>query len=231
MSRSYGRKPGSRYGVTPSDFLFDRERILGGPGTSVSLKPSGKTVLHQPRVEAEAVRQTQLICPSDAIPVTKPPNFLSPSRQAETFYVQNCVEVTGGTWDEIYGITPATTNVLSIETFEGMKTVVKRIQVDVHDALQPSYLGTQITINGQPLKLIAQPGDGAAITPSTPPTSPGYVNIVDMPEGIQNVTREVVDRKRVDVSVSNSAPVPRVVCVSLWGWVEPITSLDDRIKV
>jgi len=222
---------GDLSGVTPSSFLYDDKRVFGGPFESVSLKKTGQEVVRQPRLESEELRQTSFLCPTDRIPMFKVPNYMAPSRQAETIFVYDCVDVTAGTWDPVYGITPSETNVLSFETFAGMKTVVHRVETIVHDSLYPHYLDTRMTINGSPVKLVAQPGDGTAITPSTPPTSGGYVDMIEMPVGVANVTRELFDRARIDVSVSNSAPTPRVVCISVWGWIEPITSLDDRYKV
>lgn len=226
--------------ITPDEVLYDPTRILGR-GIRARMIPTGTTSLHQPRVESEAMTEIDRgDCPPSTAPFECPPPFsqlpyikrqihLDPSRDAEIFRADGCVDVPASP----DGITPGSATVFSFDTFQQLRTIIKWTKMVVYDALCPSQVTVGFNIEGSSVKWMGNPvgsvvGSGG-ITYGTV-TSSNAQDFQCLPDCCENSLMEITDRRHVDVIAYNLAPVDRKVEVCLWGWIESITMWDQAVK-
>lgn len=226
--------------TTPDEILYDPDRILSR-GIAARLIHTGQTELYQPRVESEAMTEIQpadctpsqapFQCPPpfSQLPVIKQQIHIEPSRDAEIFYAPGCVDVPASP----DGVTPGTATVMTFDTFNNLRTIIKWTQMIVYDALCPSQVTVEIRVDGQPIKWTANPmgsivGSGGIVY--TTVTTRNSQDFSDLPDCCRNTLIEITDRRHVEVFASNLAMVDRRVMVSLWGWIESITMWDQAVK-
>ena len=217
--------------ITPDEVLYDPDRVLG-TRVAARLKPSGQTALHQPRVETSNFQQVESIndCPPPSqLPYIKRQIHLDPSRDAETFFCSDTVDVPAG----------GTAIALPFDTFPTLRTEIRWVDVQVHDALSPSLLTVQIRVECEPRKFIACPkspetvmsGGAACVFGAGTVSSPTALDdLMAMPKDFHNVLMEITDRRHVDFFLTNTAPVDRRISISAWGWIESITAWDETVK-
>lgn len=225
--------------ITPDEILYDPTRIMSR-GIRARIWGTGQTVLYQPSVETEAMTQIQRMdCPPTQAPFECPPPFsqlpvvkqqihLQPSRDAEIFRTDTCVDVPASA----DGIVPGTAS-YSFDTFQQLRTIIKWTQMLVYDALCPSMVTVGVLVDGSSIKWMANPagsvvGSGG-ITYNTVST-PNAQDFSCLPDCCENTLIEITDRHHVEVVFSNLAPVDRRVEFCLWGWIESITMWDQAVK-
>lgn len=225
--------------ITPQEILYDPTRILGR-GIRARLIPTGETMLNQPRVEAERMIQLDRTdCPTTQAPFECPPPFsqlpvikkqthLEPSRDAEIFRRDGCVDVPAS----VDGVVPGVATVMSFDTFINLDTIIKWTQMLVYDALCPSLVTVTFRQDGAPLKWMASSSGstvGSNSNTYTTVSSQGGQDLQCIPD-FQNTLIEIVDRHHIDVVASNLAMVDRKVEVCLWGWIESVTMWNQAVK-
>jgi len=226
--------------TTPDEILYDPTRILSR-GIRARIIPTGQTVLYQPRVETEAMVQIERgDCPPTQVPFECPPPFsqlpvvkqqvhLQPSRDAEIFRADGCVDVPASP----DGIVPGTATIFSFDTFQQLRTIIKWTEMIVFDALCPSLVSVAVMVEGNSVKWMATPNGSTVgsdgITYGTVST-PNAQDFQCLPDCCDNSLYEITDRRHVDVIAYNLAPVDRKVEFCLWGWIESITAWDQAVK-
>lgn len=226
---------------TPAEILYDPRRILAGRTERVTTTPTGETILRQPRVESGRNVEVEESCipepapflcpaPPSQLPYTKRQIHLDPSRDAEIFYYRGVADIPAGSPSS-----PASATVLSFETFNNLRYVVRWIGNYVFDALVPSALVTEIRVEGTARKIFAVTTTTASLNPYEPSkfttvATPTSVDMQCVPSYFHNMLLEITDRRKVDVVVTNVAPADRRVIVCLWGWIESITVWDESVK-
>lgn len=226
---------------TPAEILYDPRRILGGRTDAITTIPTGETTLLQPRVESSRSVEIERSCipervphfcpaPPSQVPYTKRQIHLDPSRDAEILYHRGVADVPAGS-----PASPSSATVLSFETFNNLRYVIRWIGNYVFDALVPSALVSEIRVEGVAKKIFAVTTTTTSPFPYGPPTSttvatPTAVDMQCVPAYFHNMLLEITDRRKVDVVVTNTAPADRRVIVCLWGWIESITIWDESVK-
>lgn len=228
--------------VTPGEELYDTTRILGGRSAGVRIERTEETVVHQPRVESTQVMQSEQIVrhpvPKFPLDIVRLPDHIDPSRNAETFNVTFCDDVS-------FAVPPPTPDrsitLGSFSTLEGFRTMIRHINVQVFDSIFPVDMNVRIKVNGEIQKIAAQvPVAGAALfTPvaggdpvdirQVYPSSLGFVDLTNNPDNFHNVVFEIPNNSRVDIDVKSTVPATRRVCVTLWGWVEDVTRMSETL--
>jgi len=201
--------------VTPQEVLYDHDKILGGPEHTYQISPPGPTVLQQPRVETSLYKETQTVDLSPyriLDPLLEKFQHIYPRFDSETVFASNLVEAPPGA---------VPTTALTFDTVPGVNTYLRNIQITVMDGLLPVNIGAGCFVDGNPVKVVAQPT--AATSPPTygvQPQTPNFPILSGMPTGIMNCLLIIPDRKRVEIRVVNTDPIAtRLVCVHFWGWM------------
>ena len=226
--------------ITPDEILYDPTRIMSR-GIRARIWGTGQTMLYSPSVETEVMQQisrTDCIpstapfeCPPpfSQLPVVKSQIHIEPSRDAEIFRMDGCVDVPAS----LDGIVPGQATVQVFDTFNQLRTIIKWTQMVVYDALCPSLCTVEVKVEGSSIKWMANPtgsvtGSGG-ITYGTV-TSPNAQDYSCLPDCCDNSLIEITDRRHVEVIAYNYAPVDRKVEFCLWGWIESITMWDQAVK-
>lgn len=219
---------------TPQEILYDPTRIMGR-GIRARLIPTGETVLHQPRLEAEAmIELNRGDCEPSTAPFLCPPPFsqlpyikkqihLEPSRDAEIFFTSMCVDVPAN----------GTASVLFFDTWNNLRTFIKHTDLTIFDALCPSGLTVEFRVDGAPVKWTADPKGSTVGTMGIVPgtiTSPGSQDVSCLPEDFHNTLQEITDRHHIEAVATNTEPVDRRIRLCLWGWIESVTMWDQAVK-
>jgi hypothetical protein len=226
--------------ITPDEILYDPTRIMSR-GIRARIWGTGQTVLYQPSVETEAMQQIQRMdCPPSQAPFECPPPFsqlpvvkrqihLEPSRDAEIFRADGCIDVPASP----DGIVPGTATVMTFDTFQQLRTIIRWTEMIVYDALCPSLITVEVKIEGSSVKWMANPlgsvTGSSGITYGTV-SSPNAQDYSCLPDCCENSLIEITDRRHVEVVAYNLAPVDRKVEFCLWGWIESITMWDQAVK-
>ncbi|NIM47811.1 MAG: hypothetical protein GTO22_00865 [Gemmatimonadales bacterium] len=216
--------------ILPDESLFDPTRLLG-TRVAGGMAPTGKTGLHTPRVESpeyKMVAETNDCPPASQLPYIKRQIHLDLSRDSESIYCTNTLDVPAG----------GSAIVLAFDTFINLRTFIRWVDVQVFDALEPPEIGTQIRVDCTPVKFIACPqsiqteASGLAICsfPQGTISSPGSLDYTKLPKDFHNVLMEITDKHHVDFLVTNTSVADRKVCISVWGWIESVTAWDNTVK-
>lgn len=216
--------------ITPEEYLYDPGRILG-TRVSALLQKTGEMVLRQPRLETTGLTQRETIndCPPPSqLPYIKRQIHLDPSRDAEIISCTHTIDV------------PALSSAIALafDTFPTLRTIIRWLDVQVHDALCPILLREVVRIDCDPRKFIACPestttlASGLASCDFSAGTvgTPLALDFTNLPKDFHNSLYEITDRHHVDVVVINDAPADRRVTVTMWGWIESITAWDEVVK-
>jgi len=216
--------------ITPSEILYDPGRILGTRVSAV-LSKRGDVILRQPRLESTGFVQRESIndCPPPSqLPYIKKQIHLDQSRDSETLYCTNAVDV------------PASSSVIALafDTFPNLRHYIRWIDVQVYDALWPVQLTQQVRLDCDPKKFVACPQSTTTLTSglatcdfgSGTVSAPSALDITAPPPYFYNVLYEITDRHHVDVVINNLAPADRRVQVTIWGWIESITAWDEVVR-
>lgn len=213
---------------TPEEVLTDLDRIFSR-GLSLIRNTSGQTVLHEPRVEGTGYSEQQRIddcAPPSQLPYIKKQIHLEPSRDSETLFVACDADIQA----------ESTLTVVSFETFNNLRTILRWIDLKIYDALIPSGITLEVQVDCQPVKSVAYPnvscgaGSGCPTFSSGSVTTPTAIDITKLPKDFHNFLYEITDRHQVELIVRNTSLVDRRVSVTLWGWIESVTAWDNAVR-
>jgi len=218
--------PRNAVNVTPQEELYDHDRILSGREFCEKISPPGPTVLQQPRLETSAYQTKTGFNPSDyrvLEPLLEKFQHVYPRFDSETIYVSACADVLPALAGPPLRPQPSAT--VTFDSPPGMITYIRHIDVTIFDGLAPALVGMSVTVDGEPIKYLAQPT--AAVSPpvyGVQPQTPNFPTPVGMPV-FQNDLIIIPDRKRIIIQVANFDTVAtRKVCTSMWGWVTPFVT-------
>jgi hypothetical protein len=225
--------------ITPDEILYDPVRVMGTQ-IGARMYPQEETILRQPRLETNAITQVEKQCPPMEVPFpcAAPPSqvpyikrqiHLDQSRDSETFFAHGEIDVPAAV-----GIVPGIATVMSFQTFNNLRTFIRWMDFTVSDALNPSLIGVQVNVEGQPRNYIKSPmstttGDmmyGAYGTVATMSS----INLGPLPPYFHNMLMEISDQRTIDIVATNLSPAVRHVSVTMWGWIESITVWDESVK-
>jgi hypothetical protein len=226
--------------LTPQDELYNPNKILGGKYGRSTLTPTGRMVSRQARIETEALRHTQEnILPSSIVAnqpfeTNRRQDHLDLSRYAEVFYMVETVVLPPA---PIPPLVPPITPMITFDTYPTMRTIIRWIDLVNFDGLAPSGITVDITLQGDPVKVLCQynnPATHAIPVPAGfPPqqtvVSPTAIDIDGLPIDFHNTLLEVADRQTVSFRAVNTLFAARKVQAAMWGWIEPITRLSESV--